>query len=64
MNWKALQKKYPTFWASVYKSVVADLLLCMDAEDIQAFKEGNKRTRIDRIAHNASFCACYELNKM
>lgn len=58
-----LKEKYPEIWDNVYDSMIVDLCDCMAGADIQQFKEGNKDSRIVRLAHNAAFLACYEHHK-
>jgi hypothetical protein len=59
-----LKKKYPHLWRIMYDGMVFDLLECMPQSDVSIFQDKFiNRGRISRIAHNAAFMACYEMNK-
>jgi len=59
-----LKNKYPEIWMNVYTGMIHDLCECMQGSDIQLYHENNKKCRIERIAHNAAFLACYEIHKL
>jgi hypothetical protein len=64
MNWKTLKNKYPEIWNDVYDGMIIDLLDCMDGPDITEYQKDNKKGRIQRIAHNAAFLACYAVHRL
>ncbi len=58
MKAKQLKEKYPVVWDYVYNNILDDLLSFMPGVDIEQCEQGNKHSRIYRIAHNAAFLAC------
>jgi len=58
MTAEKLKEKYPKVWNYVYNGIIDDMLSCMYGGDIDQYKQGNKHSRILRIAHNAAFLAC------
>lgn len=63
MKATTLKKKYPEIWDNVYSDMITDLCSCMPQADVQMYNDGYEDCRITRIAHNAAFCATYEVDK-